>query len=333
MASKEEERRPIIGHEWAVEFLKSVLAKGRVAHAYLFVGPPQIGKRTLALHFAQALNCPNEERPCEECSSCRRISRGLHPDVRVIEGEGGTIKIEQIRDMQREVALSPFEGDHRVYIVPEIEQASLAALNCFLKTLEEPPPHVILLLTSTDLSLLPETVISRCQVLPLRPLPPAQIEEALEEHWEMEAGRARLLARLSEGRIGWAITAAREQAILQERRSRLGTYLEVMGRGRGEQLDYAYQLSQDPEVAKENLKLWLSWWRDLLLLKGELMERVVNVDQEAILRQQCQKYSLQEARDFLRAIQLTLKRLEQNVNARLALEVLLLDLPTPRGGT
>ncbi len=331
MADKEKEGQLVIGHEWAVEFLRSALGRGRVAHAYLFVGPPHIGKRALTLHFAQALNCPSEARPCGECSSCRRVSRGLHPDVRVIEAEGGTIKIEQIREMQREVALSPFEGRYKIYIVPEIERASLAALNCFLKTLEEPPPHVVLLLTSTDLSLLPETVISRCQVLSLHPLPSARIEEALKEHWGVEAGRARLLAKLSGGRIGWAITAAREQRILQERERRLGSYLEIMGRGRGERLDYAYQLSQDPQVAEENLKLWSSWWRDLLLLKGGLAEKVVNVDQEATLRQQCQKYSLQQTQDFLRAIQRTLKRLEQNVNARLALEVLLLDLPVPCG--
>lgn len=329
----EKEMQPIIGHEWAVEFLKSALAKGRVAHAYLFVGPPQIGKRTLALYFAQALNCLNERRPCGECSSCRKISRGLHPDVRLIESEGGTIKIEQIRDVQREVALSPFEGDYRIYLIREIERATLPALNCLLKTLEEPPKHVVLLLTSTEISPLPETVVSRCQVLSLRPPPLGQIEEALEQHWQVQGGRARLLARLSEGRIGWAITAAREQGILQERERRLGAYLEVMEKGQRERLDYAYQLSRDPEVAEENLKLWLSWWRDLLLLKGGLTERVVNVDQEATLRQQCQQYSLQQARDFLRAIQQTLKRLEQNVNARLALEVLLLDLPTPRDGT
>jgi len=155
----------VVGHEWAVELLKRSLTNGRVAHAYLLTGPPQIGKTTLALNFAQALNCQNPEGPCGECLSCRKIAHGTHPDVRVIEGQGGTIKIDQIRALQRQAALSCTEGRWKVFILRQMERATTEAANCLLKTLEEPPAHVILVLTASEADALPPTIVSRCQVL------------------------------------------------------------------------------------------------------------------------------------------------------------------------
>jgi DNA polymerase-3 subunit delta' len=321
--------RQVVGHEWAVELLERSLANGRVAHAYLLLGLPQIGKTTLALNFAQALHCLGEDKPCGRCRSCLKIAHGNHPDVRVIEAVNGTIKIDQIRSMQREVTLSPHEGRWKVYVIRQMERATTEAANCLLKTLEEPPAQVILMLTASDIDQLLPTIISRCQVLNLRPPSVLLVQKVLEVRWGVDPERAKLLARLSGGRLGWAVRASEDEAILRKREKRLDEMIELMGQGRVERLRYAQQLSQSPNGLREVLDLWLSWWRDLLLIKGGSSTEITNIDREATLRSQARGYSLTQVRDFIEALRAAVWQLEHNANTRLTLEVLMLSLPVP----
>jgi DNA polymerase-3 subunit delta' len=319
----------VVGHKWAVELLERSLANGRTAHAYLLLGLPQIGKTTLALNFAQALNCLDEGKPCGQCRSCLKIAHSNHPDVRVIEAVNGTIKIDQIRAMQREVALSPHEGRWKVYVIRQMERATTEAANCLLKTLEEPPAQVILILTASDIDQLLPTIISRCQVLNLRPPSVLLVQKALEERWSIDPERARLLARLSGGRLGWAVRASEDEAILRKRERRLDEMVELMEQRRVEHLRYAQRLSKSPDGLREVLDLWLIWWRDLLLIKGDSSTEVTNIDREATLRSQARGYTLTQVRDFIAALRAAVWQLEHNANARLTLEVLMLSLPTP----
>jgi DNA polymerase-3 subunit delta' len=319
----------VVGHEWAVELLERSRANGRVAHAYLLIGLPQIGKTTLALNFAQALHCLGEDKPCGRCRSCLKIAHGNHPDVRVIEAVNGTIKIDQIRSMQREVTLSPHEGRWKVYVIRQMERATTEAANCLLKTLEEPPAQVILMLTASDIDQLLPTIISRCQVLNLRPPSVLLVQKVLEVRWGVDPERAKLLARLSGGRLGWAVRASDDEAILRKRERRLDEMMELMGQGRVERLRYAQQLSQSPDGLREVLDLWLSWWRDLLLIKGGSSTEVTNIDRETTLRSQAQGYNLTQVRDFIEALRAAVWQLEHNANTRLTLEVLMLSLPVP----
>jgi DNA polymerase-3 subunit delta' len=319
----------VVGHKWAVDLLNRALASGRVAHAYLLTGPPQIGKRSLALNFAQALNCldGNEERPCGQCLACRKIAHGSHPDVQLIEGERGSLKIDQMRTLQHEAALSPLEGRWKVYIIRQMEQATAEAANCLLKTLEEPPAHVILLLTASRSDALLPTIVSRCQMLNLRPLANETVQRALQERWGVDAERAQLLARLSGGRLGWAVAVSQNDAILARREKHLNEMKELLGQGRVERLEYAQQLSRNPEAAPELLHLWLSWWRDLLLAASESSAGIINIDRKDALSAQARRYSLGQVRDFVEALRAAAWRLEHNANTRLTLEVLLLSLP------
>jgi DNA polymerase-3 subunit delta' len=304
-------------------------ANGRVAHAYLLIGLPQIGKTTLALNFAQALHCLGEDKPCGQCRSCLKIAHGNHPDVRVIEAVNGTIKIDQIRSMQREVALSPHEGRWKVYVIRQMERATTEAANCLLKTLEEPPAQVILMLTASDIDQLLPTIISRCQVLNLRPPSVLLVQKVLEGRWGVDPERAKLLARLSGGRLGWAVRASEDKAILRKRERRLDEMMELMGQGRVERLRYAQQLSRSADGLREVLDLWLIWWRDLLLIKGGSSTEVTNIDREATLRSQARGYNLTQVRDFIEALRTAVWQLEHNANTRLTLEVLMLSLPSP----
>lgn len=318
----------IIGHEWAITLLRQSLAAGQVSHAYLFSGPPQIGKTTLALSLAQALNCRQQEPPCGQCRSCQKIRKRKHPDVQLIvgEGAGGSIKIEQVRTLQREAVLKPYEGDFRVFVLRQADRATAEAADSLLKTLEEPPPHVVLILTASQAEALPPTVLSRCQRLDLRPAAFQVIEHALGERG-ISPSQAQLVARLSAGRMGWAFQACEDDELLRRRQQDLNQLTRLLSSGRVERLDFAWKTSNDLYSVRPLLDLWIGWWRDLLLLHSQGLDHVVNIDRMDELQALTGQSDLAQVWAAIRALQVASAQLEANVNARLALESLMLQLP------
>jgi len=294
----------------------------------LLSGPPQVGKRTLALALAQALNCAEPDAPCGRCPSCQKIARGVHPDVRLIaaEGAGGNIKIEQVRALQHEAVLAPYEGLYRVFIVRQMEQATLEAANSLLKTLEEPSAQVILVLTAVHSESLPRTIVSRCQHLGLRPVATPVIEEMLRDRGVTPV-QAQLLARLSGGRLGWALQAAEDEDHLCRRQQDLDRLSGLLTAGRLERLACAHEVSGDPAGARQLVELWTCWWRDVVLL-SQGAEGLVNPDQTEQYSSVSEQMTLTQVLATVRALQATAAQLEANVNARLALEGLFLRLPS-----
>lgn len=321
---------PVVGHEWAVELLQRAVATGQLSHAYLLTGPPQVGKTTLARACAQALLCTAEDPPCGQCTACRKVQQSTHPDLHIIVPQRANLLIDQVRELQRQAALSPVEARYKVFILRQIERATAPAANALLKTLEEPPPHVVLFLTLTQGEQTLPTVASRCQQLTLRPLPVAQVAQALQERWQVPPERAELLARLSQGRLGWAVTMLRDDAAWQQRARWLDDLLTLGEQNRLERMRYAERLSHDKANATNVLHLWTTWWHDILLLQNGCQEQVANIDRLDLLWHEARRYESQQVRAFLGELATTARYLEQNVNPRLALEVLLLRLPRPR---
>ena len=293
-----------------------------------------MGKMTLALNVAQVLNCEAEEGPCTECVSCRRIAASIHPDVQVIglgSAEKAEIGIDRIREAQHAACLPPYEGKHKVFIIDRAELLSSEAANCLLKTLEEPSPKVLfILLTSRERLLLP-TIISRCQRVELRPLAITMVKEMLSQRYKVDSQKAELLARLSGGCAGWALMALEDEQLLQERSQRLTRLLELDSPDQEQHLSYAAELAaqfgKDREQVKETLSLWLNWWHDLLLVKGGGDEFITNIDRKSMLSRQAKDYSLEQIKDFICNLQTVGMQLSQNANPRLALEVLMLNMP------
>jgi DNA polymerase-3 subunit delta' len=339
----------LVGHEWVIRVLARGIATDHVAHAYLFTGPHAIGKTALARALAQALQCAGSNRPCGECLSCQKIARNRHPDVQIVEGvpvgykfdeksppppprandwERRILKIDQMRMIQHDVSRAPFEGRWKIVILRRFEEANEEAANAFLKTLEEPPSHTRLMLTARDASLLLPTIASRCQVFALRPLAPAQIGQVLIEK-SIDRDHAQLLARLSGGRLGWAVRAASNPAMLDARRAHLDALNAAVNEGRAERLMRAEGLAKKSDDLPELLEWWLGWWRDVLLVHTQRGDsaRITNIDRQSALNEQASRFTLEQIEHALKSVRATARYLTQNVNTRLALEVLLLNLP------
>jgi DNA polymerase-3 subunit delta' len=289
---------------------------------------------TLALSLAQALNCEADasSRPCGSCNPCHRVSSLTHADVQVIQRQGrAEISIDQIREIEKSATLKPFEGRNRVYIIDDAEKLSTEAANSLLKTLEEPPPYVQLILVTKNERLLLPTVLSRCQKLDLRPLPIIIVEQALMTKWKVSPERAGLLARFSQGCIGWAVEASRNESIISERTVLLKRLQQLASDGKAERFAYANELAnqfnRDREMAEGVLNLWVSWWRDLMLTRGGCRDHVINVDQKDTLPLEANKFHLSAIKGFINSILDAVRALEQNSNPRLVLEVLMLNIP------
>jgi DNA polymerase-3 subunit delta' len=340
----------VIGQEQAVSALSRALAEGRPSHAYLFAGPSHVGKFTTTVQFAQALNCRGEDPPCRRCRQCYLIEQGSHPDVEVVTvgglcDESGPehrdhsadgsrdIRICQVRRLERIVSRTPFEGRYRVLIIDPADALNVEASNAFLKTLEEPPPSLVLILvTSREESLLP-TVLSRCRRISFSLMPISEVEAALQEEWSVPPQDAGLLARLSGGRLGWAVAAWEDETLLPARASLLEDAYRLTTVGRDERFAYAAEVatrfSRDREGVLGVLDLWRDWWRDVLLVASGCPDIVANVDGLDRLGLLARKYTIEEVEYVLQSIARTRRGLLDNVNPQLALEVLMLDVAAP----
>jgi DNA polymerase-3 subunit delta' len=329
----------IIGQGRALTLLKHGLESGRLSHAYLFVGPPHIGKMTLALNLAQALNCEADDRPCLKCDACRKIAAGSHSDVQVIgldynedeDAERKLIRNEQIDGILHDASLPPFEGRNKVFIIDGAELLSIGAANRLLKTLEEPEDKVTFILLAADENRLLKTIVSRCQRIELQPMSIAEETQALTAQYHIEAERARLLAGLSHGCPGWAITAASDPKIMEQRDNELDRIISVIKGDYEARFAYAARLAtgftQNRQAVYETLDRWRDWWRDMMLVKMDRAEMITNTDREEELVRMSGNYSLSSIREFIQSIASAGVQLKQNVNQRLALEVLMLDIP------
>jgi DNA polymerase III subunit delta' len=321
----------ILGHDWAVEMLHQHAARGEFRHAYLFSGPPGLGRRTLALRFAQALNCSTPTAPgvpCGTCRDCRQIEGMRHPDINIIQAdaEGGTLKVDQVREVQRALSLKPYQVNYRVALFLRFQEANDNAANALLKTLEEAPAHAVLILTADNPEQLLPTILSRCEIIRLRPLPVSMIEADLIERG-LETERARLLAHISGGRPGYARTLVDDVTLLEKREERLNDLQSLLPAARVEKFSYADKLAKDKDAMRQAILIWLSYWRDVLLRVAQANTALVNIDRNMEIEFLASRLDLATVRRIVGNLESALEKMERNVNSRLLAEVLLIDWP------
>jgi DNA polymerase-3 subunit delta' len=332
--------------------LDRAVGEGQLRHDYLFHGPARVGKATVARWLAARLNCSGDAPPCGRCPSCLRIARGTDPDVRSIQPPGEReeslglafdlprstrsperlIGIGEIQALQHDAALASSQGRWKVYLLIGAEGLSLPAANALLKTLEEPPPRVVLVLTAVDPSDLLPTIVSRCQPVRFGLVDPTEIAAALEADHAVEPDRAILLARLAGGRPGWALDALENPSLIDQRDRALADLDPAHRASYRTRLALAERLasgySKEPAALLQTLALWQTWWWDVALLQHDSASRLTNVDRREELERAARQVPAPQVVAHVRRLADASQWLLQNVNPRLALEALLVAGPT-----
>ncbi|TYP00122.1 DNA polymerase III delta prime subunit [Geothermobacter ehrlichii] len=315
----------IIGHNRQKDILRRAIASGRLAHAYLFEGPEGVGKKLVALAVARAVYC-HRKTGCGTCSACRKVDHNNHPDLHMVEPAGAGVKIDQIRELQRELAYRPLEGTKKICIIDQADTLNPAAGNALLKTLEEPPGEAMLILLASRPERLLTTIRSRCQRLPFRRLSREQIRDVLVDKLGLDETEAHIHAALSDGSFTRAFGRNREafEALRREALQRLtsGNMTDAL-----ERLKLAEYLDARKDELDDILEIVQSFLRDVLHRRlGRPEEEIVNLDHLDEIDAMARRESLQGLLDKLTALVEARSQLERNINRHLAMNVLIQKL-------
>jgi DNA polymerase-3 subunit delta' len=324
----------LVGHDWAVKMLKQHIESGQTRHAYLFAGPMGIGRRTLALRFAQAINCQSvseDLEPCGECRICRQFERMQHPDMAIVDcvEDSQSIKVDQIRELQRTVSLTPIEANYRIALLLDFQNATESAQNALLKTLEEPPTQVILLMTVDSIDHLLPTIISRCEILRMRTMPVDKLTDHLVQNFPVAQDEALIFSSASGGRIGEAISLIASPEKAQNRKQWIDALLEMIGADRIDRMKYAEKhFRYGRETLQQAFQVWLTFWRDVLMLalEGE-STKLVHIDYRDQMENLNTWLTVKEILEQISNLNDYQVKLEANANVLLLAEVMLLGLP------
>ena len=346
-----------IGNSAAITLLKGAIDQNRVSHAYLFTGPNRVGKRTLAIDFARALNCNSKdvvapgwadiqpEVPCGQCSACDRIARSSYADVQIITSATQTsndadakaaqrrvmIGIDLIKDIQSDAMLEPYEGRAKIFIIDEANRMSPDASNALLKTLEEPPGSVHIILTAPSADLLPETITSRCHLVRMRPVPADIIEEGLATQFEISSDDARKLAKMSMGAPGWAIAALNDPSLVDVRRQSASRIIDVINFDLPARFEYSFEMSREfrsnRNLALEEVERWLEIVRDIAMIQNRLNQHVTYDDRLQELSDLANALTPDEVATAAGTIRRTRDALMVNALPQLAFDAMMLEVP------
>ncbi len=329
----------IIGHAWAANMLQQHIAGGMMRHAYLFSGPTGVGRRTLALRFAQAVNCTQPPAPgyaCGECRTCQQIDKMQYTDLTIIqsEDEGSVLKVDQVRDLQHDLSLAPYEGGYRIALLLRFEEANANAQNAILKTLEEPNPKVLLLLTADDPENLLPTITSRCELLRLRPMAVDELAGLLETKKNLSKEKADLIAHISAGRVGFAKQLAVDEVLLERRGQWMDDLIMLLAGNRADRFQYSEKVTKSNKKDRteskkalwEGLGYWLSFWRDVMLVRTGSGMPIENIDLTFSVQKMAESVTKQAAARAVSALEHAFVRI-QHANLQLQLDTILLDWP------
>ncbi len=331
----------ICGHQWAVHLLREHLRRGQARHAYLMTGPEGVGRRTLSLRFIQAMNCPNSSDsgdPClkPDCRSCRQIELMQHPDLKVVQVPDGKaeIPIDSVRELQSFLMLAPYESPYKVGLLINFQRATVQAQNALLKTLEETPERARIIITADSVENLLPTIVSRCELIRLRPLSQGMVAVSLQERQDMDAEKSILLDHLSGGRYGFAVRLASDEARLIRRVEDIQDLVRVMNASLKDRFQYVDQhfpkrleLAILRQRAKETILNWQSLFRDILLHSSGSSSPLMNTDFSSIVESLSNKTTPEDAELWITGCDNALRRIEGYCAVRLTMENLLMGEP------
>lgn len=320
----------IVGQEQIKEHLGNALSTGKVSHAYIINGEKNAGKEFIAKVFAMALQCEKgEQEPCQECRSCRQALSGNHPDIiRVVHEKPNTIGVDDIRSqVNNDVAIKPYSGAYKVYIINEAEKMTAQAQNAILKTLEEPPSYAVLILLTANLNALLPTILSRCVVLNMKPVSDELVKRYLMEQLQVPDYKAEVCVAFARGNVGKAKALASSEDFENVKAEALSLLKYIQDMELNEIIAAIKKITEFKLEISDYLDIFAVWYRDVLLFKATNdVNHLIFREEIQSIRKTAQRSSYEGIETVIRALDTAKKRLEANVNFELVMELLILTV-------
>jgi DNA polymerase III, delta'' subunit len=318
----------IVGQQNIIKSLKNAIVNGRVAHAYLFCGPDGVGKSITASIFAGTLNCRERGTdPCGVCPSCIRARDGNHPDIVHVKTQKAVIHVDEIRELQKDMVKKPYENGVKVYIIHGAEKMNDEAQNCLLKTLEEPPKHVVIILLSLSQYSLLKTVVSRCQVLKFLRAPESDVENYIKTKLGSGEEEARYIAAFSDGIVQKAEEFIQNQELKKDRDDIIQVARSLYKDDKLHALSHVEYFLSNKDKASYILDVMMSYFRDILVFRECGDEKyLINLDKKSIIIDDSGKFTYNSLNNILNCIKRTMDNIRSNVNYQLSIEMMLLSI-------
>lgn len=317
----------VLGHENIIKNLQNAIKNQQLSHSYLFEGEESIGKRMVALSFAKTLLCKEQKlEPCNNCNSCLKFDNFNHPDLKLVETEKDLIKKKEIDNIIQNINIAPLESSRRVIIIDDSHKIGMEGQNTLLKTLEEPPSYInIILITSNSNKLIP-TILSRCERIKFHSVESEKIERLLISKYDKTKEESKFIAHFTKGSVGQAIRLSKTQEFFEKRDEVLKIVDSIVKGDKFKIFNSIDFFLNNKDDYEEILDIIIYWFRDLSLYKelGDT-ELLVNKDKVSLLSSQS---FLKEGHinDIMNKVMDTKKDIQRNVNYQLTIETMLLSM-------
>lgn len=319
----------ITGHDKIKEQLINSINNNKISHAYIFNGEEGIGKNTLVNSFIKALQCESsEKRPCEVCNTCIKINSNNHPDIIRLTYEKHTISVDDIREqINNDIKIMPYESKYKIYIIDNANDMTEQAQNALLKTIEEPPEYVIIILISDNANKLLTTILSRCIIFDLKPLTNADVIAYLVKEYNIPNYMAQISASFSRGNIGKAIKYATSEDFFKIKDEVLHLLKYIDDMQIYEIIGGIKQLSADKLDIYDYIDLMILWYRDILMFKiTKDINTIIYKDEIRYISKQAVIRTYEGIENIIKAMDKAKIRLKANVNFEVTIELMLLTI-------
>jgi len=325
---------PLVGNNHIIEFLAKSISNDKVAGSYIFCGPDNLGKTSLAKYFANSLVCQNKNKgegllPCVECPACQQAAKGIHGDIHLIKKDKDkkNISIEQIREFIRMLGLASFLNSYKIGIIKHAEILSIEAANALLKTLEEPKVQVVIILVTSDIEALPATIVSRSQILKFNPVKFNIIYDYLIKEYQAKRSSAKDLSHLCLGRPALAVKFLQDKEFFNSYIDRAQVFAQFSEQDINQRITAVEKLigvkptgQESVRIANRIIEIWQGIVRDLLLLEFDQNNLVQHLSLADQLNKIKTKFKIGDLLNLSKALRQAEIYLSANVSPKLVLE-------------